>query len=92
MAARLTGDSATLGFNATPFESKLVEAFARSPEAVTYVPSVFSTTYSEADEKDPKLGPILGFLHGGIAKAKELGLPTTTVYTGIFEDYWFELG
>lgn len=82
----------TLGFGAVPYEPKLVEAIVEAGDAVTYVPSVYSTTWNEADFADPKLGPILGFLHGGADRAEKLGLSVTTIYAGVFEDYWFELG
>ncbi|KAK3110410.1 hypothetical protein LTR53_015332 [Teratosphaeriaceae sp. CCFEE 6253] len=55
-------------------------------------PVDFSTTWSEADFQDPRLGPVLKFLHGGWDKAKELGVPVTPVYTGVFDLYWFQIG
>ncbi|GAM89378.1 hypothetical protein ANO11243_074150 [Dothideomycetidae sp. 11243] len=81
-----------IGFGAIPHEPKLVEALSKSKDLVTYIPSTYSTTWTEEDLKDPHFGPMLGFIEGGALKAKEIGVPLTTVYCGSFENYWFELG
>ena len=73
-------------------EPRVVEALAKSPDFITYIPSVFSTTWEEADYKDPQAAPILTFLHQGWDKAKELGVGTTPIFTGVFDKYFFEYG
>lgn len=56
---------------------------------MTYIPSAYSTTFTKHDESDPNLGPVIGFVYGGIKKAQELGVGVTKVYSGCFDNYWF---
>ncbi|KAF2156334.1 hypothetical protein K461DRAFT_275455 [Myriangium duriaei CBS 260.36] len=72
-------------------EPKLVEALAKSPDFVTYIPSLYSTTWSESDAREPGLDSILPMFHASTDKAKELGVSTTIVYTGGFDNYIFDL-
>ena len=69
-----------------------MNALAKSPDFVTYIPSAYSTTYSEKDEADPQLGQVIAFVHSGWNRAKELGVGITPVYIGSFESYLFETG
>ena len=70
----------------------MVDALARSPDLVSYMPSTFSTTYDEQDANDPSLGPVLKFIRGGWDRAKEKGVGLTVLYNGIFDNYFFEYG
>ncbi|KAK4502304.1 hypothetical protein PRZ48_005729 [Zasmidium cellare] len=81
-----------VGFGALPREPKLVDALSRSADLVTYVPSVYSTTWNSKDFADPRTGPILKFLHGGWERAKEKGVGLTPIYAGVFDLYFFEVG
>ncbi|TKA64146.1 hypothetical protein B0A55_09295 [Friedmanniomyces simplex] len=81
-----------VGFPALPSEPNLVDGLALSPDLVTYIPSVYSTTWTERDFGDPRLGAVLAFLHGGWERAREKGVGVTAVYTGVFELFWFQLG
>jgi len=85
-------DSSAVGFGALPTEANLVEGLSRSKDLVTYIPSTYSTTWNKQDFEDPQLGPVLKFLHGGWDKATEKGVGITPVFTGIFENYWFQIG
>ena len=73
-------------------EANLIQALKKSPDFVTYIPSFYSTTWTSKDLADPSLGPLLSFLRTGRTTAKENGVPTTIVYSGIFEPYWFAYG
>ena len=84
--------SSAVSFAALPYESKVVDALAKSPYLVTYMPSTYSTTWSAEDFQDPQLGPVLTFIHQGWDRAKEKKIGITPVYTGVFDLYWFELG
>lgn len=57
---------------------------------MTYVPSTYSTTWTDADKSDPLLGNIISFIDAGLDRALEKGIGLTTVYTGVFDIYWFE--
>ncbi|KAF2149093.1 hypothetical protein K461DRAFT_329801 [Myriangium duriaei CBS 260.36] len=79
-----------VGFGALPSEPKLVDALAKSPDFVTFVPSTFSTTWTDEDVADEELGNIVRFIHGGLDRAHQIGAGTTVVYTGVFDIYFFE--
>ncbi|EMC91215.1 hypothetical protein BAUCODRAFT_318679 [Baudoinia panamericana UAMH 10762] len=81
-----------VGFGALPHEPNLVEALSKSPDLVTYVPSVYATTRSKANEADPALGPFLKFVHAGWDRAIEKDIGITAVYTGVFDVYFFSYG
>ncbi|KAL9107808.1 MAG: hypothetical protein Q9227_007323 [Pyrenula ochraceoflavens] len=81
-----------LGFPALPSEPKLVDALAKSPDLITYIPASYSTTWTPEEEADPPLTPIIRFIHGGWDRAKEKGIAVTPIYTGIFDVYFFEYG
>lgn len=68
-----------------------MEALKKSPEFVTYMPAAYSTTWNKQDFEDPVLGKVIGSLPF-YSKAKELGIGTTKVYTGIFDFTFFEQG
>ena len=67
-----------------------MDALARSSDLVTYIPSIYSTTWTEEDKADPNLGSILSILHAGWDRATASGIGVTPVYTGIFDVYFFE--
>lgn len=81
-----------VGFGALPNEPRIVEALAKSKDLMAYIPSTYSTTWEPQDFEDPRLGPVLNFIHSGWNKAKELRVPVTPLYIGAFENYWFEVG
>ncbi|KAK5676767.1 hypothetical protein LTS10_010531 [Elasticomyces elasticus] len=81
-----------VGFGALPTEPNLVEGLALSPDLVTYIPSVYSTTWTEEDFEHPQLGQVISFLHTGWEKAKDKKIGVTPVFTGVFDLYWFAYG
>ncbi|KAK3638518.1 hypothetical protein LTR56_012990 [Elasticomyces elasticus] len=81
-----------VGFGALPTEPNLVEGLALSPDLVTYIPSVYSTTWTEEDFKHPQLGQVISFLHTGWEKAEDKKIGVTPVFTGVFDLYWFAYG
>jgi len=81
-----------VGFGALPNEAGLVKGLALSPDIVTYIPSVYSTTWNEKDHKDPQLGPVLSFLHGGWEQANKSNIGVTPVFVGVYDLYWFVYG
>lgn len=79
-----------MAFGALHSEPNVVDALARSPDLVTFIPSLYSTTWTKEDRADPALGPVISFLHGGLTRAVEQKIGITTVYVGVYEDYFFE--
>lgn len=84
--------SSALGSGILANEPKLVEALATSSDIITYIPSVFSTTWSKSDKEDEAIGPIINFAYKGWDKAVEKGIGVASVYVGAFENYFFEYG
>ena len=68
-----------------------MEALNKSPDFVTFIPAVFSTTWSKQDFEDPVLGKFIGSVPF-YANAKGLNIGVTKVYTGIFDYTFFEQG
>ncbi|KAF2163815.1 hypothetical protein M409DRAFT_57292 [Zasmidium cellare ATCC 36951] len=81
----------TVGVGGLMSEGVVMEAISKSPDFVTYMPAMYSTTWSKEDFEDPVLGPVVGSLPG-YTKPKELGIGITKVYTGIFDFTFFESG
>ncbi|GAM87624.1 hypothetical protein ANO11243_056510 [Dothideomycetidae sp. 11243] len=81
-----------VGFGAVPSEPNVVQALSKSKDFVTYIPSFYSTTWDDNDEKHPQIGPIVKYMHSGWDKAKEMGVAVTPVYVGNYENYWFGIG
>ena len=81
-----------MSFAALPYEHKVVDALAKSPDLITYIPSTYSTTWDAEDFQHPQLGPVLNFIHAAWERAKEKHIGITAVFTGVFDLYWFELG
>lgn len=82
----------TVAASALPHEPKLVDALANSSDLITFIPSSYSTTWSAEDFQHPQLGPVMTFLHMGWQRAKEKNLGITAVYSGMFDNYYFQLG
>ena len=70
-------------------EGIAMEAISKSPDFVTYMPAMYSTTWSKEDFDDPLLGSFISKMPG-YAKPKELGIGITKVYTGVFDFTFFE--
>lgn len=84
--------SSTVGFEGLPQEPAVVEALAKSPDFVTYIPPTYSIPWAKEDYADPNLGPILKFIHTPWDRATELRIAVTPIYTSVFDIYWFQYG
>ncbi|ORY26970.1 hypothetical protein BCR39DRAFT_599556 [Naematelia encephala] len=67
----------------------LVDAFAKSPDAVTFIPSYYSAAWSEADIAIPQMAVVNQHFLPPIQKAKEAGVGVTIVHSGLFSEYLF---
>ncbi|KAK4503473.1 hypothetical protein PRZ48_004388 [Zasmidium cellare] len=81
----------TVGVAGLGSEGVVMEALSKSPDFVTFMPAMYSTTWSKEDFADPVLGALISQLPA-YTKPKELGISITKVYTGIFDFTFFEAG
>lgn len=67
-----------------------MNALAQSPDIITFFPSSYTTTWTEEDEKHGMLGQLLTMANGKVRLARQKGVGITTVYTGLFDDWFFK--
>ena len=73
-------------------EVPLLEAASKLNDFYFFVPSLYgAVSYSEEDSASPQVKPILEAFHATVGKAEKLGVATTTVNSGIFAPYFFEM-
>lgn len=81
-----------MAFSTLAYETRIVDALANLEDLITYIPSTFSTTWTSSDFSHPQLGPQLDYMHQGWKRAQQKSIGITTVYTGVFDIYWFQHG
>lgn len=81
-----------MGAGALPNEPNLVNALAKSPDLVTFMPAMYSTTWNQQEINSEPLGTSLRMFHRSWDLANERQVGTTVVYTGVFDQYFFGFG
>ena len=88
--AHLTSRSA-VGQPAIPQERNLVEALAKSPDTVTFIPSAYVNNWTDEQLADhPRMDHVHAHNSASGKRAEELGLGVTRVYAGLFAEFFFE--
>lgn len=75
-----------MGVEGLASQARIAEALAKSPDLVTYVPPKFHGPWDK--EHEAKMADFMA----GYNKGKELGLPMTIVYSGLFDFTFFRDG
>ena len=80
----------TVGFQAIPMMTHVVDALSRSPDSVTFLPPQFATKFSQEDvDKFPAVAAPVDMFNNLVKKAEEKGVGLTGVWAGVFHDFFF---
>ena len=75
----------TVGAEGLASEASFLPALKRSSDAKLFIPSDFGAPWTKQDLQDIN-APFFQIKEETVAKAKELGVPVSTIKTGIFTD------